>query len=101
MAVYGLYGAATSKWDMSAKVEESGVFDSFWDTLSFVVNGIVFFFSGVACINFFVRCGLLLRSIVLPQTGREFFPLTRQNVRLACHVPNEASFELACLDLST
>lgn len=55
VAVYGLYGAATSKWDMSAKVEESGVFDSFWDTLSFVVNGIVFFFSGVACINFFVR----------------------------------------------
>lgn len=55
VAVYGLYGAATSKWDMSAKVEESGVFDAFWDTLSFVVNGIVFFFSGVACINFFVR----------------------------------------------
>ena len=58
VAVYGLYGSATSKWDMSAKVEESGVFDSFWDTLSFVVNGIVFFFSGVACINFFVRQGL-------------------------------------------
>ncbi len=57
VAVYGLYGAATSKWDMSAKVEESGVFESFWDTLSFVVNGIVFFFSGVACINFFVRQG--------------------------------------------
>ena len=58
MVVYGLYGAATSKWDMSAKVEESGAFDAFWDTLSFVVNGIVFFFSGIACINFFVRCAL-------------------------------------------
>ena len=55
MAVFGLYGAATSKWDMSVKVEESGAFESFWDTLSFSVNGIVFFYSGAACINFFVR----------------------------------------------
>jgi len=57
VAVFGLYGAATSKWDMSAKVEESGAFDAFWDTIAFIVNAIVFFYSGVACINFFVRCG--------------------------------------------
>ena len=55
VACFGLYGASTSKWDMSAKVEESGAFDAFWDTLSFIANGVVFFFSGVACINFFVR----------------------------------------------
>ena len=55
VAVFGLYGAATSKWDMSVKVEESGAFEAFWDTLSFSVNGIVFFYSGAACINFFVR----------------------------------------------
>ncbi|BDA42347.1 probable Na(+)/H(+) antiporter NhaH at N-terminal half [Coccomyxa sp. Obi] len=55
VAVFGLYGAATSKWDMSAKVEESGAFDAFWDAIAFIVNAIVFFFSGVACINFFVR----------------------------------------------
>lgn len=57
VAVFGLYGAATSKWDMSVKVEESGAFDAFWDTIAFIVNAIVFFYSGVACINFFVRCG--------------------------------------------
>jgi len=56
VACFGLYGAATSKWDMSVKVEESGAFEAFWDTLSFSVNGIVFFYSGAACINFFVRC---------------------------------------------
>ena len=55
VAVFGLYGASTSKWDMSTKVEESGAFDAFWDTLSFVVNGIVFFYSGVASVNFVVR----------------------------------------------
>lgn len=55
VAVFGLYGAATSKWDMSVKVEESGAFDAFWDAIAFIVNAIVFFFSGVACINFFVR----------------------------------------------
>ena len=59
VAVFGLYGAATSKWDMSVKVEESGAFDAFWDAIAFIVNAIVFFYSGVACINFFVRCSHL------------------------------------------
>ena len=44
---------------MSVKVEESGAFEAFWDTLSFSVNGIVFFYSGAACINFFVRRAVL------------------------------------------
>ena len=56
VAVFGLYGAATSKWEMSTKVEESGAFDAFWDSIAFIVNAIVFFYSGAACINFFVRC---------------------------------------------
>ncbi|CAL5219904.1 g1831 [Coccomyxa viridis] len=55
VAVFGLYGAATSKWEMSAKVEESGAFDAFWDSIAFIANAIVFFYSGVACVNFFVR----------------------------------------------
>jgi hypothetical protein len=37
-------------------VEESGAFDAFWDSIAFIVNAIVFFYSGAACINFFVRC---------------------------------------------
>lgn len=56
MAVFGLYGTATSKWELSTKVEESGAFDAFWDSIAFITNAIVFFYSGVACINFFVRC---------------------------------------------
>lgn len=64
VAVFGLYGAATSKWDMSVKVEESGAFEAFWDTLSFSVNGIVFFYSGAACINFFVRRAVLTAMLV-------------------------------------
>ena len=55
MAVFGLYGAATNKWEMSAKIEQAGVFDGFWDTLAYITNAIVFFYSGVACINFLVR----------------------------------------------
>lgn len=55
VAVFGLYGAATSKWEMSAKVEESGAFDAFWDSIAFIANAVVFFYSGVACVNFFVR----------------------------------------------
>lgn len=55
VAVYGLYGAATNKWDISLKIEAHGAFDAFWETMAFIVNGIIFFYSGVACINFIVR----------------------------------------------
>ena len=55
MAVYGLYGAATNKWDIHIKIEAGGAFDAFWETIAFMMNGIVFFYSGVACINFIVR----------------------------------------------
>lgn len=60
VAVFGLYGAATSKFDISAKLEESGAFDDFWDTFAFVANGIVFFYAGASSINFVIRCSLLL-----------------------------------------
>ena len=55
VVVYGLYGSATAKWGLSPKVAESGVFDEFWDTIGFGITGMVFFFSGVSSVNFFVR----------------------------------------------
>ena len=67
VAVYGLYGAATSRWDMSIEVEESEAFESFWDTFAFVANTVVFFFSGLACVNFAVRC---VAHALLPLTCR-------------------------------
>ena len=54
VVAYGLYGSATGKWGMSGKVV-TGIFDSFWDTISFITNGIVFFFAGCSAVNFFVR----------------------------------------------
>lgn len=55
VVVMGIYGSATGKWDMSPRTAESGHFFSFWDTISFAVNGIVFFFAGASAVNFFVR----------------------------------------------
>jgi NhaP-type Na+/H+ or K+/H+ antiporter len=55
VAVFGLYGAATSKFDISAKLRESGAFEDFWDTFAFVANGIVFFFAGASSMNFVIR----------------------------------------------
>ena len=43
---------------MSIEVEHAGTFESFWDTFAFVVNNVIFFFSGMACVNFAVRCRL-------------------------------------------
>lgn len=55
VVIYGLYGSANSKWNMSSAVTESPVFDSFWDTISFMLNGIVFFYAGASSVNFFWR----------------------------------------------
>jgi len=63
VAVFGLYGAATSKFDISAKLEESGAFDDFWDTFAFVANGIVFFYAGASSINFVIRSADSLGTI--------------------------------------
>lgn len=59
VAVFGLYGSATSKFDISARLQESGAFEDFWDTFAFAANGIVFFFAGASSMNFIIRCLLL------------------------------------------
>ena len=46
VAVFGLYGASTSTWDLPPA--SHGAFEAFWDALSFVANSIVFFFTGVS-----------------------------------------------------
>ncbi|KAL0054880.1 hypothetical protein WJX82_003714 [Trebouxia sp. C0006] len=55
VVTYGLYGAYTTAWEMDVHILESGAFDSFYESLAFLVNGIVFFYSGVSCVNFVVR----------------------------------------------
>jgi len=60
---FGLYGNATSKWGMLATVEDNGSFDAVWDMIAFAVNGLVFFWSGIAAVNFLIRsAGLLTRT---------------------------------------
>ncbi len=77
MAVFGLYGAATSKFDISPKLEESGAFEDFWDTFAFVANGIVFFYAGASSMNFVIRCRLTpsLECHVLSRRHRLSRPL--------------------------
>lgn len=55
LVVFGLYGNATSKWGMLARSDESGDFDAAWDFISFAANGLVFFWSGVASVNYTIR----------------------------------------------
>eukprot|EP00884_Botryococcus_braunii_P005640 jgi/Botrbrau1/15077/Bobra.0286s0006.2 len=55
VVVFGLYGGATAKWAMSPPVVEKGIFYHFWDTISFIMNGMVFFFAGASSVNFFYR----------------------------------------------
>lgn len=55
VVVYGLYGSATGRWHMSPRIVESGTFDTFWDTVAFCFNGLVFFFAGASATNFFWR----------------------------------------------
>lgn len=66
VAVFGLYGAATSQFDISAKLEESGAFEDFWNSFAFVANGIVFFYAGASSVNFVIRSDLLPCNIPSP-----------------------------------
>ncbi|KAL4437060.1 hypothetical protein ABPG75_004199 [Micractinium tetrahymenae] len=63
VVVFGLWGNFTRKWGMLAASEESGDFDAFWDACSLGANGLVFFWSGCACLNFLIRsAGMLAGS---------------------------------------
>ena len=53
--VFGLYGSATLLWGMSTKARISGIFWRFWDVMTFVINGLIFFYVGASCVNFTVR----------------------------------------------
>jgi NhaP-type Na+/H+ or K+/H+ antiporter len=53
VAVMGLYGASTNCWDMSTHAHAH--FDGFWETLAFIVNALVFMYSGASVVNFFIR----------------------------------------------
>lgn len=55
VAVFGLWGAATSLWGRFALEEEEKVWFAVWDSVSAVANGVVFFWAGVASLNFLVR----------------------------------------------
>ena len=56
VVVYGLYGAATTQWDISPAAREQKVFSGFWDVAQLLTNGIVFFYAGASATNFFYRC---------------------------------------------
>lgn len=56
VVVYGLYGAATTQWDISPEARESRVFSGFWDVTQLLTNGLVFFYAGASATNFFYRC---------------------------------------------
>lgn len=62
VAVFGLYGAAFSRFEVNPRLVTSGVYDAFWETVCFCLNGIVFFYSGVAIANFVIRSEERLES---------------------------------------
>lgn len=55
VVMYGLYGASSFIYGLSAKGTRQGSFFKFWDVASFITNGMVFFFVGVSITNFFLR----------------------------------------------
>ncbi|GIM04957.1 hypothetical protein Vretimale_9399, partial [Volvox reticuliferus] len=52
---YGLYGSATLLWGMSTKARLSGIFTQFWAVMTFVINGLIFFYVGASSVNFTIR----------------------------------------------
>ena len=104
VVVFGLYGSATAKWGLSPKVAESGIFDNFWDTIGFAITGMVFFFSGVSCVNFFVRsAGVSHHATLKPQHDTPVANIStakKRNKRLWVSAPcvRHQTQSLLCVD---
>ena len=58
VVTFGLFGNYLSLWGMTGSAVKTGEFKTIWETISFMANGIVFFWAGLASLNF------LMRSIV-------------------------------------
>ncbi|KAK9788845.1 hypothetical protein WJX73_003600 [Symbiochloris irregularis] len=107
VVVYGLSGCSTAKWHMSAKIVETGIFDSFWDTVGFSINGVVFFFAGASSVNFFWRSSaeLLLqepdRALIYSFWRLPFLWVVMFAVRGACILALNPLFSLAGTGFST
>lgn len=84
VVVFGLYGNATSKWGMLGSAEESGAFDAVWDMISFAANGLVFFWSGVASINFTIRSITMFPRTVWSYVAVIFIYIFMLVVRTIC-----------------
>lgn len=60
VVVLGLYGSAVYTFGLSAKASRQDAFFRFWNVLSFMANGLVFFFVGASCVNFTWRASRTL-----------------------------------------
>ncbi|KAG2448639.1 hypothetical protein HYH02_006526 [Chlamydomonas schloesseri] len=52
---FGLYGSGTLLWGMSTKARLTGIFDKFWTVMTFLINGLIFFYVGASAVNFTIR----------------------------------------------
>lgn len=61
VVVFGLYGAATSKFEL-ANTDAASQLDGVQSTLGSALNGIVFFLGGASATNFLIRAAPLLQN---------------------------------------
>ena len=54
VVIFGLFGNMTMLWGMTGSSYKSGAFEAVWDMISFAANGLVFFWAGVASLNFLI-----------------------------------------------
>lgn len=106
VVVYGLYGAATTQWDISPSARESKVFSGFWDVTQLLTNGIVFFYAGASATNFFYRCeedlfhdettrdGLLTILVWLPSVYVGIFLLRFLEIAVVAPIVGMCGFKL-------
>jgi NhaP-type Na+/H+ or K+/H+ antiporter len=54
VVTFGLVGNATMLWGMTGSAFKSGDFEAMWDMISFLANGLVFFWAGIASVSFLI-----------------------------------------------
>jgi len=63
VVTFGLFGNSTLQWGMTGSAFKSGDFDAMWDMVSFLANGLVFFWAGIASMSFLIpACSEVAKS---------------------------------------
>ena len=84
VVTFGLFGNSTLQWGMTGSAFKSGDFEAMWDMISFLANGLVFFWAGIASMSFLIPACIELPKSALAYASVVLIYLFMLIIRTGC-----------------